>query len=607
LKKEILLSLFAISFLFSLNITVWAQSISIDSLVEALGKLPYEQQAKQLCQINYDVLVANTGKLIPVFEQLLNSDKIEKKSLYQAEILEQISLAYYIVGKYEKSFDAGFSALNIYDSLKVFNSVGKMYGELGYRSKRIDLNKAFNLMQKGIAILSRINDREQLAKIYDNYGVLHEMNNRFDSSIFYYQKTLKIKKTLNDRHGLAYTYGNIFISYMQSNNPEKALHYLDSSVFIRRQINDQTGLAVSYSYYGEYYQLSNELDKAINYFNLALRISDSLNYRDLEGQMHQKLSDCFERKNDMQKALFHLKIFKQIQDSLLNASTNKTIADLQIKYETAEKEKEIERQEIKLKVRTIQLLFLLASTILIILGFLLLYTRYKHKQKIKLHQKLAAERHQRLLAVIAAEEKERTRLARELHDGLGQLLSTTRINLAGLEETIPVDDKFLLNNALNIIDQSVTEVRQISHNLMPVSLEKYGLKAAIEEIARQINQSAKVKVNLDFINIENRFAQNIEHSIYRIVQEIVNNIIKHAGATIIQITLKNQDESEIQLNIENDGKTFDPSKLDEATGIGWKNIFNRLSIINGHIRILPGEKSGTQIQIEIPTKACVNR
>jgi signal transduction histidine kinase len=248
----------------------------------------------------------------------------------------------------------------------------------------------------------------------------------------------------------------------------------------------------------------------------------------MKSQMHQKLSDCYERKKDPWNALYHLKIYKQLQDSLISDETNKTIADLQIKYDTAEKEKEIERQKITLKTKSVQLLVSLIFTILIILVFVLLYIKYRHKQEIKLNEKLASEKHQRLIEVIAAEENERIRLARELHDGLGQLLSTARINMAGLDESVPENDKFLLQNALGLIDQSVTEVRQVSHNLMPVSLTRYGLIPAIEEIARQVNQAGTLKMTCSYHQTDIKFSESDERTIYRIVQELINNIIKHA-------------------------------------------------------------------------------
>ncbi|MGE0076471.1 MAG: histidine kinase [Bacteroidales bacterium] len=573
-----------------------ARPNSIDSVTTNFNNLTLDEQVNYLINIKYEDLVENTDRFIPLLEKQMNCIENKQSNLDLAQILEQLSLAYYISGKYDKSFETGYRALNIYDSLNIPEKSGKMYGEIGYRTKRFDLQKAFSLMQQGIEILLTTGNNEQLAKIYDNYGVLFEMNNQFDSSIFYYKRSLKLKQQLNDKHGLPYTLNNISISYMLSNKPDSALLFLDSARQIRLEINDQIGLAECYSQYGEFYLYTNRYKKAIPFFLIALQKADSLNYPYLRCQMHQKLSECFEHENQPQLALKHYKSHKQLQDSLINIETNKTIANLQIKFETVEKEKKIEQQHVKLKNRSIQLLVLLTFTILIILSFLLFYNRFKHKQKLK----LSFEKHQHLIALIEAEEKERTRFARELHDGLGQILSTTRINLAGLEENIIAEDKFLLDNALQLVDQSVIEVRQISHNLMPVSLEKFGLQAAIEEIARQINQTGKVKISTT-INLKYRFANNIEHSVYRIIQEIINNILKHADASFINISLINDDEN-IGLNIINDGKSFDLSKLDDTTGIGWNNIFNRISILNGYSQIVPGKQSGTTINIEIPLK-----
>lgn len=573
---------------------------SIDSVATVFNNLTSNEQVNFLINIKYEDLVENTDRFIPLLEKQVNLIGSKQNSLELAQILEQLSLAYYMSGRYDKSFETGFRALNIYDHLNIPEKLGKMYGEIGYRTKRFDLQKAFSLMQHGVEILITTGNKEQLAKIYDNYGVLFEMSNQLDSSVSYYKKALKLKQQLNNKHGLPYTLNNISISYMLSNKFDSALLFLDSARQIRLEINDQMGLAECYSQYGDFYQYTKNYKKAISFFLTALQKADSLNYLYLKSDMNLKLSECFEHEHQPQLALKHYKKHKQLQDSLINIETNKTIANLQIKFETVEKEKKIEQQHVKLKNRSIQLLMLLTLTVLIILSFLLFYTRFKHKQELKLQEKLSFEKHKHLIALIETEEKERTRFARELHDGLGQILSTARINLASLEENIIPEDKFLLDNALQLVDQSVVEVRQISHNLMPVSLEKFGLQAAIEEIARQINQTGKVQITTN-INLSGRFANNIEHSVYRIIQEIINNILKHADASFINISLINDDES-ISLNIINDGKSFDLSKLNETTGIGWNNIFNRISILNGNSQIVPGKQSGTTINIEIPLK-----
>jgi len=201
-------------------------------------------------------------------------------------------------------------------------------------------------------------------------------------------------------------------------------------------------------------------------------------------------------------------------------------------------------------------------------------------------------------SIIAAEEKERTRIAKELHDGLGQILSTARLNVAALEESVPMEDEKILKNSLSLIDNAVSEVRIISHDLMPGILTQVGLFAAVRQLCNSINEAKQIKVEYTFPESEKRLNAALEISVYRIIQEILNNMLRHSEATKINMSI-NWADHQLQLKISDNGKGFDTSKIHESKGIGWKNVFSRVKFHKGEIKVESNLGSGTSVKIKI--------
>jgi two-component system NarL family sensor kinase len=194
-------------------------------------------------------------------------------------------------------------------------------------------------------------------------------------------------------------------------------------------------------------------------------------------------------------------------------------------------------------------------------------------------------------AVLESESKERFRIARDLHDSVGQMLSVIKMHLSNSSE----------NNALGeIVDKTISEVRSISHNLIPEALN-FGLKRALEELIDKTNLDGKVEVSLIFeIEKSNlRLSQEKELMLFRIIQELIGNTLKHANATVIQLNFQlNHDQLEV-LIVEN-GIGFDLNKIDESKGLGWKNTYARLALISGVITISSEKNKGSKIKIIIP-------
>lgn len=590
--------IFIIHFLIYANLSFASE---VEDLKTNIDTLELDKQLEILAFLNFDFLVANSQELIPVFHKYIDQANNESHLDYRARLYNKLSIAYYYNGKYDKNITYGLKAIELFDSLDNKIEVGTLYGELGYQMKRRELNRAFELMQKGISILEKVGEIEPLAKIYDNYGVLHEMKTNFDSASFYYKKALNFKRKMNDSLGIPYSLNNLFMIHLAVQNFDSALFYLNESTKIRNLRNDQIGIAENYNYYGKFYYEQNLFIEAIDFFEKALQIALNHNYRYLIQHLYREISRSYEAINQYNKALHFHKLYKQLQDSILNEETNKAIAELEVRFETVEKEKALEKKNLELESKSLQIVILFISLVVIILCFILLYTRYRQKQKNLLQKKLLEEKKQRLTFIIKAQDEERKRIARDLHDGIGQILSAVSMKTSEIIKKLDLkDDKEIneLNESQSMLNNACDELRSISHQMMPRSISETGLVTAIKEMIFNTLKNTNIKFTFDTFGFKERLEENIEIGLYRISQELINNVIKHADCTNINVQLY-RNKNAIILIVEDDGKGISNQK---NTGMGLQNITSRAEAINGTFNIEKAPEKGTIATVKILIK-----
>ncbi|MCL1652964.1 histidine kinase [Elizabethkingia miricola] len=278
------------------------------------------------------------------------------------------------------------------------------------------------------------------------------------------------------------------------------------------------------------------------------------------------------------------------------------------KLETRQKNNDINNYKkllaFKEKINTYYTIFIV---IFIVLILLLLYA-YKQraksmKQRDELHA-LAMEKEKQnskistLTALLEGQEQERGRLARDLHDGLGGLLSGTKHQLSYLDPHQSENIEEGISKSIKQIDGAVEELRRVAHNLMPDLLVKYGLEVAIQEFASRISNSA-LDIHTEFINYRNSLSEEKQLIIYRIIQELVNNAIKHADASEIIIQVS-QEENVLNLTVEDNGKGFDHKSLNVKKTAGFHNIESRVQFLKGTMNIMSELNIGTSIELQIP-------
>jgi len=300
-----------------------------------------------------------------------------------------------------------------------------------------------------------------------------------------------------------------------------------------------------------------------------------------------------------------------LNDSILSEERNNLIAGTELKYQIRNKENEIlrlqaEQQVAFLAIRQKNILnyILAGSALAILIISLLSLSNYRKKKKLQLQQITELENENQLLAteaVLKGQEEERSRLAKDLHDGLGGMLTGIKYSFSNMKEHLMMTPENLLHfqRGLDMLDSSIEEMRRVAHNMMPEAMIKYGLNAALKDFCTGINSSGVIKVVYQDYGIDDlKIDQAASVTIYRIIQELLNNSIKHAGASkaVVQLT---KEGNTLLITVEDDGKGFDSALLDQAAGIGWVNIRNRLRYLKAKVDVQSLQGKGTSVNIEI--------
>ncbi len=515
---------------------------------------------------------------------------------------KNIGIVYYDIADYLKALSNFFTSLKINEKINnrqgiadalIWIGTVNEYGLLKFRN-------AITYYTLALTTYKKINAEVRMSYCYNNLGNSYNKLKMADSAIYFLSLSLDIKRKKNDSISIGNSYNNIGTVYYDIKSYDKSMEYYLNALNIREKLNDYSGTASSLINIGNVYLQMNEFEKAIASHRSAKKICQKIAYNDGLLSSLDGLAETYARKGDYTNAYKTKQEYESVKDSIFNINAVQQMDELQVKYETEKKENEIIQQKLKLSNRNILLGTLLTIFILSLVTFYLSYNRYKLQQEKKLHQELFIEQQKRTKAILESEENERQRIARELHDGIGQMLTATKLNLSTLNILNSTVENNKLKNSLDILDDSINEIRNISHNMVPDVLLKFGLKGAVTDFINRINQTKKLKIDFECIDFKETVMDDTSKlMLYRIIQESVSNTIKYAEATHLNIQIT-ADDNEISLLMEDNGKGFDVAKAIEKAGIGLKNMQLRTDYLKGKLEIDSSLKNGTTIIIEIP-------
>jgi signal transduction histidine kinase len=357
-----------------------------------------------------------------------------------------------------------------------------------------------------------------------------------------------------------------------------------------------------FAYLGQAQLHLNKFDLAKNSLDTALAEASKSQDLEIQIEAYKGFYQLYEKQKKFAEAYTYRDKFEQLSDSLRNLKSLDVIQEITSKFDYEKQQRIIENEQYKLKKRNFLIIALLIGILLFILLGINVFKQYQLKQKAKMQEAIMQQQDKATKAIIAADENERERIAKELHDGVGQLMSAALMNISAFEQddSTSFAQKGKLEKIISLVDESCKEVRTVSHNIMPNALLKAGLSNALREFINKIDTNVLRK---DFYTegIQHRLDSNIETILYRVIQECINNVIKHSKANHLDISLI-KEEHDINITIEDNGQGFDVSKAQLKEGMGLKNMESRINYLKGTIHFDSKPGRGTVVSIHIPLK-----
>jgi two-component system, NarL family, sensor kinase len=581
--------------------------------------------------------------LFTIFIIVSSQSKVEAQN-YQQKIdsLSKVSETLIYAEKYD-------SAMLVLEEQKDLAKKGNIPLEEVKAMKRLgvcheyknDYEMAIKLLYKALELAEKVKNPQEMASIHINIGIVYFDLKKADEAIQYYTKALAIAKNAADTILMIKALNNIGNAYMtlKSDFKNSAL-YFEQTVALSEKINYPTSLQVGLTNLTQIYMATNDLDKATSTARKILKIDpdgefahynmagifkmegqlDSAMYHfhkalaarqsepELKTILFKEIADLYAEKKEYQKALEYYRSYASLKDSLHTQQSEKNIMEIKNKYEAEKKDLTIKELSIESKSRRDFIISLcLIIVLLTAIGFYINLNTRKKKLiaekdlKIKNHMISDLEKDKIIIASTSAlkgEETERSRVARDLHDGLGGLLSGLKLNLHSMKNHVILDEatQDIFNNALKLLDNSVAELHLVANNMMPETLLRLGLNNALLSFINNLKNDGGQQVDYQFFGESLRFEPNFELAVYRVIQEMINNALKHSGASriIVQLIIE---ESRLCATINDNGKGFDTS-LSNCKGNGLNNMKARVSAFNGRFDIVSSPEDGSEIVIE---------
>lgn len=403
-----------------------------------------------------------------------------------------------------------------------------------------------------------------------------------------------------DSVGIGYCLSYLAQTYAKMGKSKQAEAAFESSIDLYKKQNAEYLLADGYLYAADFYEKQNQNAKAELYAKLGLDIANKINILYSKRGASRILYNVYKKQGKSTEALMYYEKYSNARDSMAQATIDDRLKVVRYEYDTQQQRLEIALKDRQNKNKTLLNIALIIGLIILgLLGFLGYRNIQKGKQ-IAEKELQQLQQQQQLLAtksLLQGQEVERSRLAKDLHDGLGGLLSGIKFSLNAMTGNLIITEQNsrLFEKAIHQLDTAIIEMRRVAHSMMPEALLKFGLVDALKDYTSNITDTGQLQVHFQTFGMDHRIDQSLEVSIYRIVQELINNTMKHAEATTANVQLV-KDEGQLSLSVEDNGKGFDSAALQTNKGAGLQNVYSRVASHNGHITV-HSDKNGSSFEI----------
>jgi len=523
------------------------------------------------------------------------------------KVYTNIGLNYVQQGNQLKAIEAGLNAVKISEEIGDLAALAPVYANISnsYYNLKIP-GKALMYADSALKYFKQNNVQTGIANIYNTKGVIYNDQKQYALALKYYSLSLNIKREIKDVTGEANALTNIGSLYTDLKQYDNAKASLAAAAKLFKAENDPKGLTEVAGDMAALKEAQKDTS-ALTDFKNTLAFAQKNTTIEQQRDLALDVSKNYAQHGDYKNSLKYYKQYSALEDSTINADVIKHVETLQARYQNEKKQHQIDLlhkqsiiQQLQINKRNATIAVIAAILILFVAVSYVFYLRYRARQNARLQAAVIQQQAMAAKGIIEAEERERKRIAADLHDGVGQLFSAVKMNMEILVERYLVkqtDADVLAEKTLAMVDESCSEVRSIAHQMMPNALIKSGLVSALRDFVNKI-PAERLKITIETHGINGRMETNIETVLYRVIQESVNNVIKHAEANVLDILLI-CDDKEITVTVEDNGKGFDAAR-GKFAGIGLKNMISRVEYLNGTVDISSSPGKGTLVAIYVP-------
>ncbi len=499
-----------------------------------------------------------------------------------------------------------------------------------------DLNTAITYYLKIATILEDGGNPLHLGYLYSNIATLLATTGNIDEQIVYLKKSYKLLHENKDQRFIATIASNLALGYYQKKDTAKVtkwskkalelselsndlvakksasialalvqkdinkkLYYAEQSVVYADELKDKTHQASAYYIYADVLDKLGDRKKALIYGEKAVSLAEEVGDVLTLSKASYTVAIIYYNLGMKEKASDYFYTSALHKDSISSSENAREINEINTKYETEKKEKQIAEQKLEIQRQESNLRFAILGGALLIILLIGIFIYRRKTETLKLKQLQQEKENAILNAFILGEERERGRISHELHDGVAAMIGAAKMSLESIPH-LPEDKRMLqLSKVQGILEHSHADIRHIAHNLLPTVLEKEGLIKATEQFVSEINDTQLVSITVKDESINSlKLSSQLQLMLFRVIQELVNNIIKHSQAQNAEIIFS-EFQNGLQIEVTDDGIGYNDQTAKENQGL--YGIAQRLKSIGGNFNITRGSKGGTQAKLGLNT------
>lgn len=539
---------------------------------------------------------------------LLKSLSEDEDAKFEINAYRVLGVAHRLQGDLEKSLEYLFLSSSLATSSIENNLLGEAYTEIAITySANDDLPNSLIYENKAINLLRGLRKFKELSINLLNTGYTYYSMGKYDTALLYYNEAAPIFDSLQLTIGQAYNLGNRALVYWKTGNLIQAKQDLLKAIDMLIPLGDQYGMADFHNQLGNLYLETGQNDKSIYHTQKSLEMAENLGLKEQARDASLVLSKLSAEGGNFKEAYHLHQEYLAYRDSIQNEENTKAMADQRTEFEVNLREKEIQVLEKDKQLQNIYIIVALVLLLAFILLFLLSRQRlitnklaakaYRDQHEKDVQNLLQGQEKKTLQSMIEGREKERKHLAGELHNHLGSLLATVKMNLNGFEQ----EDK-RISTLHQLVDQVYNDVRNMSHALNMGVSEDFGLVSALKELVDHLAQSGKIKIEFNAAVSDCSIPFEQEIVLYRVVQELVSNVLKHAQASEMTLLLTCfEDDQLLNIMVSDNGKGFEAEVAKvKSDGMGLNSLEGMVQGLHGEMEIDSQPGKGTTVNIDFP-------